>query len=120
MTSEIFPEEFSKLDDMGAEWVLATEQKRHLKRMASDLKTIRAFYARMLPRLAEIAEFLDRYPQVSMPPQAKGLFDLALTAMEMSHSIDMRWKSNDIDDSFPAERMKFLPVLSRINQGLPE
>jgi phenylpropionate dioxygenase-like ring-hydroxylating dioxygenase large terminal subunit len=120
MSSDLFPKEFADLADLGAEWVIATARKRHLKRMASDLDTIRAFYERMLPRLTEISDYLDRYSLDAMPAPAKRLFDLALTAMEMSHPIDMGWKSNDIDDSFPAERMKFLPVLSRINDGLPE
>lgn len=120
MAEQIFPDEFMDLAEWGEEWIIADVEERYLKRINTDLDKIREFYTAAFPRLRDIMEYLDRYPLDGMPPEAKRLFDLALTIMEMSHPIDLNWKAGDIDDHFPSERFMALPVPRLANDGLPE
>jgi hypothetical protein len=32
--------------------------------------------------------------------------------MEVSHPIDMNWRTSDVDDAFPSSRFEFLPPSS--------
>lgn len=120
MSERIFPDPFNDLAPFAEEWLIADQEERHAKRLSSDREDIEAFYSAMLPRLRDIITYLDQFPLEGMPPDAKRLFDLTLTAMEMSHPIDLNWKTNDIDDAFAADRLMFLPVLRLANEGLPE
>jgi hypothetical protein len=119
MSQSLYPEEFMDLAALGEEWCIADQHERHLKRLKTARGDIERFYTAILPRLSGIIDYLDRFPLDGMPPDAKRLFDLALTAMEMSHPIDLHWATNDIDDAFPPERLIPLPVPRLANNGLP-
>jgi hypothetical protein len=43
-----------------------------------------------------------------LPDDAKRLFNLATTLMEVSVPIDLEWPQADIEDVFPMERFEFL------------
>lgn len=106
------PAQFAALAEWGPEWFHGYDRDRHVQRVSSDLETVRKFYEAVFPRMDEIIAYLNTIDTAQ--PDALGeadrnLFNLALTCMEMSHPIDMGWKSTDIDDTFPWQRMEFLP-----------
>jgi len=104
------PPQFSDLQPWVADWALECERDRLAKLVAIEIADLRPFFDAMLPRIPAIKDYLDQFPLDAMPPQARTLFDLALTFMETAHPIDLNWKITDIEDKFPHERFK---VLSR-------
>ncbi len=103
------PPAYADLARFTPEWMLGNEKARYDKLLATSMADLRAFYDAMLPRMEEIILFLNRYPLDAMPEDAQHLFDLAMTFMETAHPIDLRWKTTDIEDKFPAERFEFYP-----------
>lgn len=101
------PPQYADLARFTPEWLLRTEQARYQKLLNTDIEDLRVFYDAMMPRLEEITLFLNRYPLDAMPAEVKNLFDLAMTFMESAHPIDLRWRTTDIEDKFPAERFRF-------------
>ena len=110
------PAKFKDLAKWGEEWCLDTEKARHFKRVYSDLDTIRPFYDAVFPRMDEIIGYLNSLntldpKQLSTPD--RNLYYLAATCIEMSHPIDMKWRTTDIDDKFPSERLIFADLPGR-------
>ena len=103
------PAQFSDLSQFAAVWALKTEQARHQNLLAHSVAELRSFYDAMLPRMDDITLYLNQFPLEAMPEDAQMLFDLTMTFMESAHPIDLRWRSTDIEDKFPAERFTFLP-----------
>lgn len=103
------PAQFSALDRFTAVWALATEKERHDNLVAHSVAELRPFYDAMLPRMDEITLYLNQFALDAMPDDAQTLFDLTMTFMESAHPIDLRWKTTDIEDKFPAQRFEFLP-----------
>ena len=70
----------------------------------------------MSPRLDEILGYLNTLNEID-PKQLRtpdrNLYYLAATCLEMSHPIDMHWRTTDIDDKFPSERLEFVEVPGR-------
>jgi hypothetical protein len=116
MSSNLLPAEFGDLACYASEWSLLSEQARHRKRNATDLNVVTSFYRTVIPRMDAIIEFLDRFPPGdldSLPTEVRNLYALALAVMEVSHPVDMGWRSSDIEDSFPAYRFQFLEPSDR-------
>jgi hypothetical protein len=108
------PAEFAALEPF-TEWALPSERDRHRKRIAADLPTVRTFYDAMSPRMPAIIDFLDTIPVGDFdrqPAEVETLHHLALAFMEVSHPIDMNWRTTDVDDAFPTSRFEFLPPSS--------
>ncbi|HEY5609203.1 MAG TPA: hypothetical protein VIM38_12800 [Alphaproteobacteria bacterium] len=108
------PKDFAALEPF-TEWALPCERDRHRKRIATDLHTVRTFYDAMFPRMNAIMDFLDKIPVDDFdrqPAEVKTLHRLALAFMEVSHPIDMNWRTTDVDDAFPSSRFEFLPPSS--------
>jgi hypothetical protein len=106
------PKDFADLAAFADTWSLPSEHDRHLKRITSSLDEVRAFYKALFPRMDAICRFLDRYPVAefaALPAEAKNLHYLALAFMEVSHPVDMGWRTTDVDDAFPSSRFEFLP-----------
>jgi hypothetical protein len=103
------PEKFADLSHWGPEWSKSWDRDRHVQRVGSDLETVRGFYEAVFPRMEAIIAYLNTKPNdpAKLDEPDRNLFYLALTCMEMSHPIDMKWKSTDIDDTFPWQRMEF-------------
>jgi hypothetical protein len=105
----LLPLQFAALERFTAAWALASEKERHDNLVAYSIEELRPFYEAMLPRMDEITLYLNQFPLDAMPADAQRLFDLAMTFMESAHPIDLRWKTTDIEDKFPAHRFEFLP-----------
>ena len=106
MSERLLPEAFADLSHLG-EWILPTEEQRHRKKIASDLETVRKFYQTMLPRMEAIIAHLNGAWE-TMGTVDRNLFLLACAFMEVSHPIELGWKTTDIDVAFPTDRVEFL------------
>ncbi|NQV56220.1 MAG: hypothetical protein HQ503_10215 [Rhodospirillales bacterium] len=104
------PGEFEFLQDLGADWLIADEHGRHIKRVTSDIETVRAFYEKVVEHLDAMIAYLQPKDSNNLAPADHNLYLLALVCIEMSHPIDLGWESTDIDDTFPWQRIEFLPV----------
>ena len=109
MTGHALPAQFADLAQFVSAWALKSEQERHENLTARSIGELRSFYDAMLPRMDEITLYLNRFPLEAMPADARMLFDLTMTFMESAHPIDLRWRTTDIEDEFPADRFEFLP-----------
>ena len=96
-----------------SEWVLPVERDRHRKRVTSDLATVRKFYDATFPRMEAIITYLNARRWEDLTPADRNLFVLACALMEVSHPVELGWKSTDIEDAFPYQRLEFLSVSAR-------
>lgn len=116
MGEAMLPERFKNLAKWCSEWSLDSEKARHFKRVYSDLETVREFYNAVQPHLDDIIGYLNTLNTLEpkrLGAQDRNLYYLAATCIEMSHPIDMGWRTTDIDDKFPSERLEFADLPNR-------
>lgn len=112
MSSTTLPEPFKALEPWVAEWSIPHESGRLAKRLSAGTAELNKFVTAVFPRIEEIIEFLNRIPgndPDALRPEERRLFDMALTCMEAVIPSDLGWETNDIEDSWPAKRLGFLP-----------
>lgn len=107
MPDALLPGGFSDLLHLG-EWILPTEEARHRKKIACDLETVRAFYETVFPRMEAIIQHLNGVAWETLGPADRNLFLLGCACMEVSHPVELGWKTTDIADAFPTDRVQFL------------
>jgi hypothetical protein len=112
MTDVPLPPSFADLAAF-ASFILPVERDRHRKRVTSDLATVRTFYDATFPRMEAIITYLNARRWEDMTPADRNLFVLACAFMEVSHPIELGWKTTDIEDAFPYQRLEFLSVSAR-------
>jgi hypothetical protein len=83
----VFPKEFSDLEPL-REWSVATDTERIQKRDNSSDDELRKFYDALLPRMDEVFQYLNRFPLDRMPADARRLFDLAISFMEIANIVE--------------------------------
>lgn len=99
------PAQFAELE-VFAEWIIPDERGRHLKRVASGLESTRRFYDAMLPRMEEAMGLLKQYSVDSTPPpEVRSLYFLALSFIEVSHPIELRWSGTTNAGAFLSTRL---------------
>ncbi len=103
------PEVFFEFEKYVQQWALSSEQARATKRIGTSMDEINDFHAAIFPRLDEIFNFLNQFPNdpQALPWDVKNLYDLTLSAMEVAAPVDLGWSSPDIEDVFPLERFQF-------------
>lgn len=101
------PDRFADLEPFVAEWALSNERDRFVHQMATSIEALRAFYDAMAPRAEEIADYLKGFDLAALPDGERTLFYLLITFVECAHPIELNWRTTDIDDAFPPERMGF-------------
>jgi hypothetical protein len=109
------PSEFADLTPFTVRWGLSSQEERHLALIDSTLDELRPFYEALMVRMDAIINYLNGFDLKTMPQEAQNLFDLALTWAETAHPIDLKWKSTDIDDSFPASRIEYLAPSAKVS-----
>lgn len=112
MTDAPLPAVFADLAAF-ADWILPVERDRHRKRVTSDLATVRRFYEAVFPRMEAIVTQLNARRWEDLDPAERNLFLLACAFMEVSHPVELGWKTTDIEDAFPYQRVEFLSVSAR-------
>jgi len=75
-----------------------------------SLDELRSFYQTMLKRLPDILMFLKQCQLTDMSPQARKLFDLAMTFVETSHPLDLGWKDTDFPGAYKWQAFEFRTV----------
>ncbi|VCU68484.1 hypothetical protein PIGHUM_00535 [Pigmentiphaga humi] len=112
MNDTSLPAPFADLEPYVAQWAMPDEKTRAIKRLSSDMETLKRFHAATAPRIEEIICFLNAYPNTphDLPPEVGRLFRLAQMIMEASAPIDLQWDSPNMEDVFPYERMRFHAV----------
>lgn len=104
------PSQFQDLAHFVPEWALPTEQARFEKLHAVAHADLRAFYETMLPRLPAILDYLGQHKLSAMPADAKTLFDLAMTFVETSHPMDLKWGATDFPGAYRWQAIEFLSI----------
>lgn len=112
MSARLLPEPFAHLDPLVAQWSLATEALRFRKRVGSSLEQLEAFHRQVFPHVDAMIEHLNRIPTddpARLTAPDRRLFDMVLMLMEACSALDLEWDGTDIEDTWPADRMTFLP-----------
>ena len=100
------PAEFAELERFAA-WIIPSERERHLKRVASSVKELRPFYDAMLPRMEAVMSLLQRFDIEATPPsEVRNLYYLALSFIEVSHPIELRWSGTSNAGAFLSTRLE--------------
>ena len=75
----------------------------------SNVPELKKFQHETIGHIEKIIEYLNTFPNNPdlLPSDARRLYSLAQMIMEASVPIDLNWKTSDIEDVFPMERMKF-------------
>jgi hypothetical protein len=101
-----FPPEFSDLEPF-ADWALQGERARYLKRLASSMDEMQAFYDAAFARIDAACDYLDALPLNELPDDAKHLLWLYCALVTVSFPIEV-WRQQRVPDSGAAD---FYPVL---------
>lgn len=80
---KLFPAEFADLETHG-DWVVATEKERLQRRIECSDAELKTFYDGFLPRMDAVVRYLNQFPLDGMPDDARRLFDLAKSFMEIA------------------------------------
>ena len=112
MSDVTLPDAFADLA-VFADWILPVERDRHRKRVTTDLAAARRFYDAVFPRMEAIVAYLNGRRWEDLDGADRSLFVLACAFMEVTHPIELGWKSTDIEDAFPYQRLEFLSVSAR-------
>ena len=112
MSTGALPDAFADLGPF-SDWILPVERDRHHKRVTSDLATARRFYDAVFARVEAILTYLNARRWEDLTPADRNLFILACAFMEVTHPIELGWKTTDIEDAFPYARLEFLSVSAR-------
>jgi hypothetical protein len=112
MTASSLPAEFADLQPLVAEWALATERERAVKRIETDIDLLIAFHDAVLPRIHDIIRYFNQLPNDpdALAPPQKTLYHLAEMFMEAAAPVDLGWSSGDIEDTFPMSRFEFVKI----------
>jgi hypothetical protein len=92
-TSAVLPAPFVGLEPF-AHWALATEWERFMARESSSREELQMFYDAMMPRMAAIVEYLNRFPLDRMPEDALRLLRMALSVVEVSIATELYRQPN--------------------------
>ncbi len=115
--SATLPNQFADLNPLLAGWLFEQERERANKRITTPIEELQGFCAQIRPRIDEIVAYLNGFENAPerLPDEEKNLYMLALMFMEASVPVDLEWKGGDIEDTFPWERLDFLPLPGRSN-----
>ena len=96
MPKSLLPAQFHDLEQWLA-WSLATEQERSVKRQASTMDDIKAFYNAMLARMEEVLPYLEQFPVDALPEDATRLFYLTLSLAEVAPAVEQFGQPSVVD-----------------------
>ncbi|MEL0082939.1 MAG: hypothetical protein VW985_07870 [Gammaproteobacteria bacterium] len=104
--SNQLPSEFADLEQF-ADWGEPTEAARMARRISASMAELTEYYSTMLPRMEEIAAYLDQWDLPDLPESAKTLLYMGLMYMEAAVAVEL-FKDPDVPESSPAEKLTVL------------
>ena len=96
-TTSRLPPEFADLEPFG-DWALPTERERYAKRLASTMDELQTFYEAAMPRLEDLASYLDELPLAALPDDARRLLQLSYSLINVSFPIEA-WRQPRVPDT---------------------
>jgi hypothetical protein len=108
-TDTILPSGFEDLSRYLPQWLHATEIDRNRFRVARALPELQDFYDTMMPRLEDIANFLNDFPLDALPRECANLLELALMAMEVAPATEY-YNSPDVPNAVEHEKFRIFPL----------
>lgn len=109
--------DFSELREHIEAWDLPTIEARLAKRASSTLEELQRFHDAMLPRLAEIIDFLNQFPPGQIPERHQPLRNAALAMLHVDRPVN-RWRRVVLDDALDPRR--FVAKSSFYDSQAPE
>jgi hypothetical protein len=109
MCNDRLPEQFKDLEAFVGAWALATQTERKRKRVSSTIEELRVFHDAILPRMDKIITHLNQFPLDNLPEDAKRLFDLALSLMEVAPAVEI-FGQPDVPEAFAVDRLEIREV----------
>ena len=97
VTASELPGQFAEFERFSA-WIIEKQDARYDHRLASTMTEMQALYDTMMPRLAEVIEYLNQYPLDDVPPQAHNLMLLTYSLIQASFPVEA-WKQPRVPDS---------------------
>lgn len=97
MRESLLPNAFAELEPFVG-WALGSETQRNNKRLASTLVEITAFVEAILPRIEEVAQYIDQHAQNAVPAgSAQRLLDMLLSLAEVAPVIESYGQAEVVD-----------------------
>lgn len=99
----LLPDDFSELEPF-LDWALPTIGRRRAKRLASTMEEIDAFYQAILPRMSDIAAYLNGFDLARLDDRQKRLLDLAFSFMAVAPAVEIFGQPEVKGNTFPYSR----------------
>ena len=95
------PEQFADLAPF-TDWIFDTWRPRYEKRLASTMDEMQAFYDAVLPRMADIIDYANRFDLDDLPDDIRNLLLLTFAFCEASFPVEA-WRQPRVPDSGAAD-----------------
>jgi len=97
--SSPLPEAFRELEHWVDEWGIEDGHQRYLKRVASSMEELEAFYDEMFPRGREAIDYIDQFDYSEpLPEDAANLRNLVYSLITVALAVEV-WKQPRVKHS---------------------
>lgn len=95
----LLPAQFKDLEHLVDEWAIEDGHQRYVKRVASNMKQLKAFYDEMFPRGKEAIDYIDQFDyREPLPEDAKNLRNLVYSLITVAMAVEV-WKQPRVKNS---------------------
>jgi hypothetical protein len=96
--SNLFPAQFADLEAIAGPWAIASANERYMKRLASSINEMQAFYDAVFPRASDILAYCNDFDINDPPGQVKSLMNVLYSLIAVSFAVEV-WKQPRVPDS---------------------
>lgn len=101
-----FPDRFADLEHL-AGWALDTELNRNRHRLSRPYEEIETLYNTVLPRVAEIVEYLNAFDVADLPGPERSLLNLLHALSDAAPAVEW-WHEVTFTAGFDPQRINIL------------
>lgn len=101
--NRLLPREFTELEPY-LDWALPSIGQRRAKRLGSSMDSIEAFYQAILPKMREIATYLNGFELSKLDGRQRRLLDLAFSFMAVAPAVEIFGQPEVTGNTFPYSR----------------
>lgn len=99
MMNTQLPEGFKDLEHLVPEWAIEDGHQRYLKRVASDMPTLQAFYNEVFPHGEAAIDYIDQFDyQQPLPEEVANLRNLVYSLITVAMAVEV-WKQPRVKNS---------------------